>query len=74
MGSRAITERTRQVAGEFGGAGWDIAEEQVFREFPQKNFPTKISEVLGDFHRYDFPVGTTYLGILFRRRFLEVYI
>ena len=34
---------------------WGVAEKKVFREFPQKNFPAKLSEVLGDFHRYDFP-------------------
>ena len=41
---------------------WGVAEKQVFCEFPQKNFPAKLSEVLGDFHSYDFPSRNDIFG------------
>ena len=63
MGSRSISGKNAQSLVSLVERAWGVAEKQVFREFPQKNFPARLSEVLGDFHSYDFPSRNDIFGL-----------
>jgi hypothetical protein len=53
---------------------WGVAEKQVFASSLRRTSLQSSVRCWVIFIVMTFPVGTTYLGILFRRRFLEVWL